>query len=59
MLDGTYFNGWCVLITHTETHVIDWQWCDRENTASWTALLTRIPAPTVAIIDGTPPSTPQ
>ncbi|MFE3961289.1 IS256 family transposase, partial [Nocardia sp. NPDC059091] len=47
MLDGTYFNGWCVLIAHTGTHVIDWQWCDREKTASWTALLERIPAPTV------------
>lgn len=55
MLDGTYFNGWCVLIAHTGTHVIDWQWCDREKTASWTALLTRIPAPMVAIIDGNHP----
>ncbi|GAA1641378.1 MULTISPECIES: IS1249 family transposase [Brevibacterium] len=55
MLDGTYFNGWCVLIAHTGTHVIDWQWCDREKTASWTALLERIPAPTVAIIDGNAP----
>ena len=55
MLDGTYFNGWCVLIAHTGTHVIDWQWCDREKTASWTTLLDRIPAPTVAVIDGNGP----
>ena len=34
MLDGTYFNRWCVLIAHTGTHVIDWQWCDREKLAS-------------------------
>ena len=55
MLDGTYFNGWCVLIAHTGTHVIDWQWCDREKLASWTALLTRIPPPDYAIIDGNGP----
>ena len=35
MLDGTYFNGWCVLIAHTGTHVIDWQWCDRERGVKW------------------------
>ena len=57
MLDGTYFNGWCVLIAYTGTHVIDWQWCDYEKTASWTALINRIPAPTVAIVDGNGPLT--
>ena len=55
MLDGTYFNGWCVLIAYTGEYVIDWQWCDREKIASWTALLCRIPAPTVAVIDGNGP----
>ena len=50
MLDGTYFNGWCVLIAHTGTHVIDWQWCDREKLASWTALLARIPPPDLSLI---------
>lgn len=55
MLDGTYFNGWCVLIAHTGCHVIDWQWCDREKLASWTALLARIPAPAYAIVDGNGP----
>lgn len=43
MLDGTYFNGWCVLIAYTGEKVIHWQWCDREKTASWTALIARIP----------------
>jgi Transposase, Mutator family len=52
MLDGTYFNGWCVLIAYTGSRVIDWQWCDREKHASWSALLQRIPAPVVAIVDG-------
>ncbi|MDO5745989.1 MAG: IS1249 family transposase, partial [Micrococcaceae bacterium] len=52
MLDGTYFNGWCVLIAYTGSHVVAWQWCDREKHASWSALLQRIPAPAVAIVDG-------
>jgi hypothetical protein len=56
-LDGTYFNGWCVLIASTRTHVIDWQFCDREKTASWTALIERLPAPDYAIIDGNGPLT--
>jgi hypothetical protein len=52
MLDGTYFNGWCVIIAHTRTHVVDWQFCDRENQAAYEALLKRIPAPGMVIIDG-------
>ena len=52
MLDGTYFNGWCVLVAYTGTHVVDWQWCDKESIASWTALLERIPPPDIVIVDG-------
>jgi hypothetical protein len=52
MLDGTYFNGWCVLVAYTGSHVIAWQWCDREKHASWSALLQQIPAPDVAVVDG-------
>ncbi|WP_271396320.1 IS1249 family transposase [Neomicrococcus lactis] len=52
MLDGTYFNGWCVLIAYNGQHVVDWQWCDREKKIAWQVLLERIPAPAVAIIDG-------
>lgn len=52
MLDGTYFNGWCVLVAYTGTHVVDWQWCDKESIASWTALLERIAPPDIAIVDG-------
>lgn len=52
MLDGTYFNGWCGLIAYTGSHVIAWQWCDREKHASWSALLQRISAPAVTIVDG-------
>lgn len=52
MLDGTYYNGMCVLIAITEDHVIDWQHCDREKTVAWEALLRKIPAPDIAIVDG-------
>lgn len=55
MLDGTYFNGWCVLIAHTGHHVIEWQWTDQEKTASWTALIERITPPAYAIVDGNGP----
>ena len=55
MLDGTYFNGWCVLIAYTGAHVIDWQWTDREKRASWAALLSRIPPTDYAIVDGNGP----
>src|SRR5699024_1547343 len=51
MLDGTYYNGMCVLIAITEDHVIDWQHCDREKTVAWEALLAKIPAPDIAIVD--------
>ena len=51
MLDGTYFNGWCVLIAFNGQHVIDWQWCDTEKKIAWQALLERIPAPKIAIIE--------
>ena len=52
IVDGTYFGGWCVLIAHNGTHVIGWQWCDRESKAAWVALFTRFPAPDVVVTDG-------
>ena len=52
IVDGTYFNGWCVLIAHNGTHVIGWQWCDRESKAAWAALFKRFPAPDVVVTDG-------
>lgn len=54
-LDGTYLTGgWCLLlaIDGATGTVIAWQWCDTEKTAAWLALLERIPAPRVAVIDG-------
>src|SRR5690625_2172961 len=45
IVDGTYFQGWCLLVAHNGRHVIAWQWCDRESKAAWGALLKRLPAP--------------
>lgn len=52
MLDGTYFQGWCLLIAYCGQHVLGWQWCDKESKAAWSALLQRLPAPEMVIIDG-------
>lgn len=52
MLDGTYFNGYCALTAFNGNHIIDWQFCDREKTASWTRMLQRMAPPQIAVIDG-------
>lgn len=52
MLDGTYFQGWCVLIAPDGQHVIDWQWCDCEKKIVWSQIFTRWPALRMVVIDG-------
>lgn len=52
MLDGTYFNGYCVLTAFNGTHIVDWQFCDREKVSSWTRMLQRMAPPQIAVIDG-------
>ena len=52
LLDGTYFQTWCLLIAYDGHHVLDWQWCDREKKIAWQQILNRHPAPQVAVIDG-------
>lgn len=44
--------GWCCLIASDRDGVIAWQWCDREKTAAWKALLEQVPPPTVVVCDG-------
>ena len=52
-IDGIYLSSsWCCLVAITDGKVIAWQWCDREKTASWKALLDQIPPPTVVVCDG-------
>ncbi|NWN87699.1 MAG: IS1249 family transposase [Micrococcaceae bacterium] len=55
MLDGTYFNGYCVLVAYNGAHVVGWQYCDREKNASWTLLIQDLPAPDIAVVDGNGP----
>lgn len=53
LVDGVWVGSWCLLIAVTEQlQVLAWQWCARESTAAWTALLERIPAPAVIVCDG-------
>jgi hypothetical protein len=54
IMDGTYFQDWCLLIATDGTHVLDWQWTDREKKISWTQILARWPAPKMVVIDGGP-----
>ncbi|MBL0888947.1 IS1249 family transposase [Myceligenerans indicum] len=52
-LDGIYLaGGWCALIAISRGTVVGLQWCDTEKTAAWMALLERLPAPGVAVVDG-------
>ncbi len=54
MADGTYMNGWCLLVAidGEDGEVLAWQWCDRESTAAYKALFERIAPPDVLICDG-------
>lgn len=53
LVDGIYIGSWCLLIAVTESlKVLAWQWCARESTAAWQALLERVPAPVVVVCDG-------
>ena len=53
LVDGIWVGSWCLLIAVTEKlQVLAWQWCARESTAAWVALLERIPAPGVIVCDG-------
>lgn len=53
LVDGIYIGSWCLLIAVTEPlQVLAWQWCARESTPAWAALLSKIPAPTVIVCDG-------
>lgn len=52
-VDGIYLSSnWCCLIASTQGKVIAWQWCDREKSIAWQALMDPLPAPTVVVCDG-------
>lgn len=52
MIDGTYLASWCLLIASNGSHVIGWQWADKENTAAYLALLQRFVRPDLVVTDG-------
>ena len=53
LLDGIYLAyGWCLITATNGEKIIDWQWCQRENSAAYQALMNRLPAPTVVLTDG-------
>ena len=53
-LDGTYLaDGWCLLAAiNGASDIVNWQWCDRESTAAYKALISSIPPPLVVVCDG-------
>jgi len=53
-VDGTYLcHGWCLLTAvNKRGEVINWQWCNKESTAAYKALIAPIPPPQVVICDG-------
>lgn len=52
-IDGIYLrSNWCCLVAIAEGKVIAWQWCDREKTVAWRALLDQVPPPRVVVCDG-------
>lgn len=53
LLDGIYLAyGWCLITATNGEKIIAWQWCQRENSPAYQALMNRLPAPTVVVTDG-------
>ena len=53
-VDGTYLDdGWCLLTAiNGAGEVVNRQWCNKESTASYKALLEPLPPPRVVVCDG-------
>nr|WP_276320059.1 IS1249 family transposase [Alloscardovia theropitheci] len=55
LIDGIYLPyKWCLLIAMNTHHVLAWQWCHRENTAAYKALLEQLVEPECVCLDGGP-----
>lgn len=53
LVDGIWVGSWCLLIAVSDQlEVLAWQWCARESTAAWGALLCQLEAPAVVVSDG-------
>lgn len=55
-VDGTYVPyGWCMLVAVDEDgSPIGWQWCHKENTAAYRALMRPLAPPGLLVCDGAP-----
>lgn len=51
-LDATFLASGCLLIAASRTHIINWTWARTETTAAYRELISPIPAPLMAVIDG-------
>lgn len=52
VIDGIQVNGHVCLIARTVNYVIAWVWVYRENSTSWSRLLSLLPMPTYVVCDG-------
>lgn len=53
LLDGIYLPyNWCLITATNGKQIIDWQWCQRENSAAYQAIMNQLPAPKVVVTDG-------
>lgn len=52
LLDGIRIGGLVCLIARTPQAVIAWRWVGWESSVTWSALLEKIPVPTVVVCDG-------
>ena len=53
LVDGIWVGSWCLLVALSDAgQVLAWQWCARESTAAWGALMDQVPAPAVIVSDG-------
>lgn len=51
-MDATFLASGCLLIASTTTHVINWCWSHKENSAAYRELIADITAPLMVVIDG-------
>ena len=51
-IDGTYFNTKCLVVAADSSHVINWFWCTKESSWSYTRLLDPLAPPQLVTCDG-------
>ena len=51
-IDGTYYNTKCLVVAADSSHVINWFWCTKESSWSYTRLLDPLAPPQLVTCDG-------